>query len=63
MKFEVIVHHELYPTSLGCKWTITAESKEEANEKADKICKRLQHGVKPKKRQGPLVHTDAVQIE
>jgi hypothetical protein len=58
-KYEFIVHHELYPTSLGCRWTTDAESEELANKRADKICEHLQHGVKPKKRQGKLVHTPA----
>lgn len=62
-KYEFIVHHELFPTALGCRWTTEAESKEIANAKADKICERLQHGIKPKKRQGPLVHTPAKLID
>lgn len=63
MKYTTIVHHEKYPPSLGCQWTITANSKEEAEAKADKIVTHLQHGVKPKKRQGPLVHTELILVE
>ena len=63
MRYKTIVHHEKYPESLGCKWEIEAESEAEANMKADRICTKLQHGVKPKKRQGPLVHTPCKLVE
>lgn len=56
--YSFIVYHEKLGPQFGCKWTTNKpETYEEANKSADKICERLQHGKKPNKRQGPLVHT------